>query len=76
MAKLRRLMVIAVVVLALTIGMAIGIGGSAAYADPGGLPNGNSIIGGLHANDHAAHEELCDDGTVLPCSGDPGGGGF
>jgi len=57
MAKLRRLTVIATIVLVLAIGMAIGIGGSAAYADPGGEPNDNAIVGAEHASDQSAHPD-------------------
>jgi len=72
MTRLRMLTVIAAIALALTIGMAIGMGGSAAYADEGGVPNDNATVGAEHANDNAAHpdddgEELCPDGTSPPC---------
>jgi len=63
MTRLRRLTVIAVIALALAIGMAIGFGGGAAYADEGGVPNDNAIVGAEHANENAAHP---DDGGDPP----------
>jgi len=67
MAKLRMLTVIAVIALVLTIGMAIAMGGGAAYADEGGLPNANATVGAEHASDQSAHP---DDGGD-PCDPPP-----
>ena len=67
MAKLRRLTVIAAIVLVLVIGIAIGIGGGAAYADEGGVPNESAVVGAEHASDQSAHP---DGGCVPPDCGE------
>jgi len=70
MAKLRRLMVIAAIILVLAVGMAIGIGGGAAYADEGGVPNVNAAVGAEHANENSTHPDD-DPNPCVPPGCDP-----